>query len=275
MKSKFFAGLAVLLLPLWLASSCMAELEVRFFSVGKADAMLITAEDGSRILIDAGTNKAGKALAQRFRKEGIDRIDLMIITHFDKDHVGGADQILEECGVAQVLIPSYAKESKQHTQFMEALGRSSGTQVTEMKAKDVLELDFGETHIGVTAAHETEYGENEENDFSLAARLAFGNTRFFFTGDAEAPRQMELLEEGDVACDVLKVPYHGRAVSCSAAFLSACAPKIAWIPDSGEEPASEALVQYLEETLGTSVYRSAADGDLTVLSDGERVWVKE
>ncbi|MBR1408667.1 MAG: MBL fold metallo-hydrolase [Clostridia bacterium] len=275
MKRKFIAGLAALLLPVWLASACMAELEVRFFSVGKADAMLITAEDGSRILIDAGTNKVGKALAQRFRKEGVDRIDLMIITHFDKDHVGGADQILEECEVARVLIPSYAKESKQHTQFVEALGRSSGTQVTEMKTKDVLELDFGEMHLGITAAHETHYGEDEENDFSLAARLTHGRTRFFFTGDAEAPRQLELLEEGDVACDVLKVPYHGRAVSCSAAFLSACAPKIAWIPDSEEEPANEALVQYLEETLGAEVYRSASDGDLTVLSDGERVWVKE
>ena len=66
-----------------------------------------------------------------------------------------------------------------------------------------------------------------------------------------------LLEEGDVACDVLKVPYHGREVEVSEEFLSACAPKIAWIPDSQEEPAGEAVVQYLKEQLGASVYRSA------------------
>ncbi len=58
-----------------------------------ADAALITAEDGSRILIDAGTNKGGKKLAERFAEEGIERLDAMIITHFDKDHVGGADKI--------------------------------------------------------------------------------------------------------------------------------------------------------------------------------------
>ena len=60
-----------------------------------ADAALITAEDGSRILIDAGTNKGGKKLAERFAEEGIERLDAMIITHFDKDHVGGADKILK------------------------------------------------------------------------------------------------------------------------------------------------------------------------------------
>ena len=259
--------------PAWAQED--ATLSVQFFSIGKADALLITTPDGSRILIDAGTNKNGKALAQRFRKEGVEDIDLMIITHFDKDHVGGADQILDECSVARVLIPVYAKESKQHTQFMEALGRSAGTQVTEMGQKETLELDFGAVHLGVTSAHELDYGWDEENDFSLATRLVYGKTRFFFTGDAEGPRQRELLEEGAVACDVLKVPYHGREVEVSEEFLSACAPKIAWIPGSQEEPAGEAVVQYLKEQLGASVYRSAEDGDLTVRSDGERVWTAE
>lgn len=58
---------------------------VTFYDMGKADAALITAEDGSRILIDAGTNKGGKKLAERFAEEGIERLDAMIITHFDKD----------------------------------------------------------------------------------------------------------------------------------------------------------------------------------------------
>ena len=54
-------------------------------------------------MIDAGTNKSGKALSQRFREEGIGRIDLLIITHFDKDHVGGADKILDAASVGEVL----------------------------------------------------------------------------------------------------------------------------------------------------------------------------
>lgn len=73
---------------------------------------------------------------------------------------------------------------------------------------------------------------------------------------------------GDIACDVLKVPYHGRAVDVSAAFLSACHPKIAFITDSDDDPADPIVVKLLE-SMGTDVH-SARDGDLCVVSDGKK-----
>ena len=90
--------------------------------------------------------------------------------------------------------------------------------------------------------------------------------------DAEDARQTELLRAGDIDCDVLKVPYHGRLVDVSAAFLAACSPKIAFIPDSDEEAASPMVVAILKE-LGTDVH-SGRDGDLVVVSDGKDVFVK-
>ena len=270
-------ALAALLLASFLPSARAEEagLTCRFFDVDKADALLLTFPDGARLMIDAGTNKSGKALSQRFREEGIGRIDLLIITHFDKDHVGGADKILDAASVGEVLLPGYAKESKQHTQFMEALDEHPEVRVRILSAGEEAEYAFGGAALRVTAAHRDFYGKDEENDFSLSARVVFGETRFFFTGDAENARQQELLEEGGVACDVLKVPYHGRAVAASAEFLKACAPKIAWIPDGPEDEADPALVQYLEETLGADVYRSAGEGDLAVFSDGARVRILE
>ena len=121
MKKGLILLAALMLLALSLSSAGAQELRVDFYDMGKADSMLITAPNGTRILIDAGTNKGGKALVERFEKEGIDAIDTLIITHYDKDHVGGADKILEEIDVRQVIMPVYNKESKQHTQFMEAL----------------------------------------------------------------------------------------------------------------------------------------------------------
>lgn len=248
------------------------DVTVTFYDMGKADAALITAEDGSRILIDAGTNKGGKKLAERFAEEGIERLDAMIITHFDKDHVGGADKVLESVPVARVVMPGYAKESKQYTQFMDALSQSPKTQVDILSAKGEKTFEFGSMILRITAAQETDYGIDEENDFSLAAYLAYGETKFLFTGDAEDARQTELLRAGNIACDVLKVPYHGRAVDVSAAFLSACHPKIAFITDSDEDPADPVIVKLLE-SMGTDVH-SARDGDLCVVSDGKSVRVK-
>ena len=269
---KLFSMIAAALLALLGLSAQAQELTVRFFDMGKADAMLITTPSGEQILIDAGTNKGGKKLAERFAKDGVDAIDLMIITHFDKDHVGGADKVLESVPVARVVMPEYAKESKQYTQFMDALSQSPKTHVDVLSAKGETTFEFGDIALRITAAQETDYGIDEENDFSLAAYLTYGETKFLFTGDAEDARQTELLRAGDIACDVLKVPYHGRAVDVSAAFLSACHPKIAFITDSDDDPADPIVVKLLE-SMGTDVH-SARDGDLCVVSDGKSVRVK-
>ena len=269
---KLFSMIAAALLALFGLSAQAQEMTVRFFDMGKADAMLITAPSGEQILIDAGTNKGGKKLAERFAKDGVNAIDLMIITHFDKDHVGGADKVLESVPVARVVMPEYAKESKQHTQFMDALSQSPKTQVDILSAKGEKTFEFGGMILRITAAQETDYGIDEENDFSLATYLTYGETKFLFTGDAEDARQTELLRAGDIACDVLKVPYHGRAVDVSAAFLSACHPKIAFITDSDDDPGDPIVVKLLEN-MGTDVH-SARDGDLCVVSDGKSVRVK-
>ena len=267
---------AILLGTLLTLTACGAlanALTVEFYDVGKADAMLITTPQGTRILIDTATNKEGKALAERFDRAGITRIDVLIITHYDKDHVGGADIILEELDVGQVIMPTYDKESKQHTQFEEALAAVEGVEEIRMGRAEtrMFDLEPGVTFT-VTSAHEAGYGEDEENDFSLAVRLTYGDTRFFFTGDAENARQRELLAEGNVACDVLKVPYHGRLEASSQDFLTACGPEIAFITDSDEEPASALVVDMLE-TMGTKVF-CAKNGGLRVTSDGTRVWAE-
>ena len=270
---KLFALSLLLCLLLWALPSLADGLRVDFYDMGKADSMLITTPEGKRILIDAGTNKGGKNLVKRFEEEGVDHIDLMLITHYDKDHVGGADKILEEIRVDTVVMPVYDKESKQHTQFEEALAETKGVDVYRMGIGEETAFESGDgLTMHITAAHRPSYGKDEENDFSLAVRMTFGDTRLFFAGDAEAPRQQELLEEGNVACDVLKVPYHGRLTAMSEAFLSACAPKIAYITDDKEEPASEEIVAILE-SLGTKVYTSREDGDIAVISDGKEVRV--
>ena len=270
---KWFGILLVLAILLCAAAAQADELRVDFYDMGKADAMLITTPSGVRILIDTGTNKGGKALVERFEKEGIDSIDTMIITHYDKDHVGGADKILEEITVRQVIMPVYNKESKQHTQFMEALDAAKGVAAFPMKIGSDMSMESPDgVKMSLTAAHKKSYGKDEENDFSLAVRLEYGNTKFFFAGDAEAPRQKELLEEGNVKCDVLKVPYHGRLVTTSEKFLTEASPKIAYITDDEEDAANPHLIGMLE-ALGTQVYSSREDGDVTVVSDGQDVRV--
>ena len=267
MKKLFLIAIA-LMLVLALSSAGAQELRVDFFDMGKADSMLITTPDGTRILIDAGTNKGGKALVERFTREGVDHIDVMIITHYDKDHVGGADQIIEDVGVTEVYMPVYEKDSTQYEQFAKALDEH-GVKTHPIRTKERVQVPLDDVEMTITAAHRTNYGHDEENDFSLCTRMTYGDIRFLFPGDAETPRQLELLEEGDLSCDVLKVPYHGRLVSASEAFLTAANPKIAFIPDGPDDPASDTVIDILRN-LGANVY-CGREGGITVVTDGKTV----
>ena len=273
---RAFLLLAALLLFPCAARCEQPPLRVEFFDVDKADAILITTPAGQHILIDAGANEDGKRLVKRLKAAGVDALDALIITHFDKDHVGGADRILDAIPVSQAIMPQYPKDGKQYEQFLSALSASDGTQAVRLQTGEAMALPLsGDIALSITAAHETDYGPDEENDFSLAIRLRFGQTRFLFPGDAEDARQWELLLEGDVRCDVLKVPHHGRLHDTSLAFLQEASPAIAFISDSEEEPANAAMLGLLSR-LGTKVYRAKEkDADLVVLSDGERVWVEE
>lgn len=268
--------MAAILTALMLLTGCAAaqELQTTFFDVGKADAMLITTPGGVRVMIDAATNKEGKKLAERLKAQGVTRIDVLIVTHYDKDHVGGADKILENFEVGAVIMPVYDKASKQYTQFEEALAACPPQAVYRLEAAAQTSFETSDgVQFVVTAAHETDYGADEENDFSLAVRMTYGETKFLFAGDAESARQFELLAEGDVACDVLKTPYHGRYEKSSPAFLATAAPKIAYICDAKDEPASDEVIRILQN-LGAQVYCAKDDGDVTVISDGTNVWAE-
>jgi beta-lactamase superfamily II metal-dependent hydrolase len=94
-------------------------MDVFVFATGKADAILITTENHA-VMIDAGENKHGTAIADYLTKRGIDTIDYLIITHFHKDHVGGADTIIRNFDVKEVIVPNYGKQSKQYSQFVSA-----------------------------------------------------------------------------------------------------------------------------------------------------------
>ena len=243
------------------------RLEVTFFNCGKADSALLRAGDKA-ILIDTGTQKAGKYVLSRLREMGVTRLDAMVISHPHKDHVGGADVILEEIPASQVYVGPLKVESKQVDQFNAALEALNLTPVL-LRAGDALTI--GSLSLRVLGPRYTDY--SDENDRSLVLQVSYGDTKFLFTGDAEKPLLNELLSSGSaLSSDVLKVPHHGRAEDNSPLFFQAVAPQIAVIPcERGtEDGLPEAQVVSALGTAGAEVYVTD-DGDVTVISDGKKV----
>lgn len=262
MRRKIFVAIVAALLALCSAcSQKKAELELSVLRIGAADCIILISGEHA-VMIDAGEDDDGAEITSYLVKKGVTALDCLVLTHFDKDHIGGADAVLASVQVKRVLMPDYEKDGKQYEQLTDAL--AAANIVPEALTADT-SFSLGDMQFSVRVPHKTAYAAGD-NDFSLVTMLTFGEKRFLFAGDAEAERLSELLAEGGLACDVLKMPHHGRMNENTAAFLDACAPGRVIITDSDKSPAEAELLELLAER-NIDVFQTK-DGNIRVVSDG-------
>lgn len=241
---------------------------ITFFDVGKGDAILIETENHS-VLVDSGYDDTSRIILNYLAKQKIQRLDYMILTHFDKDHVGGADRILDAVKVGKVLQPDYESDSKQYLEYQETM-KDQEMQADLVTKTERLTLDGADFLI--YPPQQEEY-EEEDNDFSLVISMTYGNRKFLFAGDCEEERLKELLGQTEFGLfhDVLKVPHHGRIENNTVEFLRAVSPKIAVFTCPEKMGVEEDIYQTLEE-LGTMVYLTGK-GTVTCLCDGDNLQI--
>lgn len=244
-------------------------LTITALAVGKADALIVQ-EGGHALLIDTGEEDDGDEIVQELKEKGIRRLDLLIVTHFDKDHVGGAAYVMEQMEVSAVLMPDYEGDRPEYREFLERLeGHTNAQRVT-----GTLELSKGAMEIAVYAAEDPQglqAGKEEyDNDMSLVTSIRYGDRRFLLTGDIEGDRIWQMLAgDTDWKHDWIKMPHHGRYDEALAALLEAVSPQAAVICCSEKHPADKKTRKMLEER-GISVWDTAEQAVVTV-SDGKNM----
>lgn len=248
-------------------------LTVSFLKVGKADAIVLVNEvpddngGSSRhaVLIDTGEEDDGEEVTQHLQSLGFESVDLMILTHFDKDHIGGADTVLESLDVKKIILPDYEGAGMQYEEMLKAAAGVEMQRLTGRTKETVgsLELDL------LAPSDYTISGEDEyDNDFSIVTRVLHGGNTLLFTGDIEKPRILELLDPAQsdypLQADLLKVPHHGEYNKALIGLAEAVTPKISVICDSDKNPADEKTLDLLKG-IGSEV-RQTRFGDITVTS---------
>ncbi|MCM1136092.1 MAG: MBL fold metallo-hydrolase [Clostridium sp.] len=246
------------------------RVKVTFLDVGKGDAIFIETAEHT-VLIDSGYDDTSGVLLNYMRNQDIYYLDYLIITHFDKDHVGGADWVLREVETGTVLQPDYTSDSNQYGEYVEAMEAKG---LSPVLVTETMELSLDGVEFLIYPPQQKSY-EEEDNDFSLVTSMVCGKARFLFAGDCERERLKELLAQKEFALshDVLKVPHHGKKEKNSEEFLKAVAPKMAVITSSEEKPADDKICRTLEE-MGTEVYFTE-NGAVTCLCDGKSVQVRQ
>ncbi len=280
MKKRMFSGLAAFLLLVSSLSlaACPAPdtggeplpvLETVIFSIGKADAILLWGECGT-VLIDTGEPEDGAEVLAFLRKKGITRIDALFLSHYDKDHVGGAADILESIEVAAVYGTYPTKESEEYDAYRAALAARG---LTPTVVRERISLSFGALTLTVYPPERESYPEKESNNSSLAIRATYGDHALFFAGDAEEVRTDELIATEGIAADFLKAPYHGNMTENFAALLAQVKPRYAALTCSDKNPEESEKTAALDAA-GVKYYLTR-HGNIYVRSDGRTMTVRQ
>ncbi len=205
-----------------------------FFQAGKADAILLTTEHGA-VLIDAGKKGFGKDIVSYCAAHGVERLDYLIVTHFDKDHVGGAAKVLRDLPVEHVLQSVFPKNSKEYESYRKALRRAGIEPVT---VREELSFTLGGVSFTVNPPRLERYGDSPSNNSSLIVTVSCGGCRLLFAGDAESLRLLEWLAEDPAPCAFIKMPHHGEWNSALLPLLEQMQPRCAVVTSSEKEPES-------------------------------------
>lgn len=251
------------------------DLKIHFFDAGKADAILISrnSEEGNyNVLIDTGEEELGETILEYFKKKGIEKLDYLIITHFDKDHVGSAAEIIRNVQVGKVLQTNTTKESRYYEEYLKAVNEVGLVPVTV--AENSYEFLLGSLSF-VVQGPEGVYEKKESNNSSLITALKFNETKYLFMGDAEDERLEDFFETGLATemYDVLKVPYHGHYQENLEALIRTLNPKYAVITSSFEEMEDSETRALLEEAeVKTFLTRQGA---VDITSDGTTIEIRQ
>ncbi len=264
------------LLPLTLlclscsASTSPSELIcVDILNVGKADCIVISAGD-ERMMIDTGEEENLPEILSYLQQEKIQRIDKLILTHFDKDHIGGAAKILSIIDVGEVIQSSFSSSRKEFSDYHSVMQNQG---FSPKILKEAYSFFLGECAVTVFPPKKEQYARKEDNNASLIVSVECKNTRFLFCGDAMEERLEEWTLGEHGVYSFVKLPYHGNYLENYSEFLDSTSPQFAAICSSKKNPASEQTLKLLQKR-GISFYQTQ-NGLIHVQSDGNSILINQ
>lgn len=218
-------------------------------------------DGGYRVVIDCGGSdgdRAGEKLARRLLSSGDSTVDALILTHYDTDHTGGIEQLLNRVTVKRLFLPEIEAENETRDSIAAAALRE-GTETVCVDTELLLEL--GEARVRL-------YPPTESFDANcgLAALMSFDECDILITGDMDIEAEGRLLRDYALPCaEVLIAGHHGSKYSTGMPLLEHTAPQLVLI-SVGENSYGHPTRQVLERiaAVGADVLRTDQNGDITI-----------
>jgi competence protein ComEC len=274
------------------APAADGKLHVDFLDVGQGDAILVTFPDGATMLVDGGGKRRirdvkgptpatadpfepdqrgiGEIVVSEFLWEkGYARIDSVIVTHSDADHLEGLTDVARNFDIGSAYFGRGFGEGGFFPELREILAEQDA-KLLPLQSDD----GFSAGGASVKVLNPTGRGREEgisENDGSVVLLITYGVRRILLTGDIERKGESTLLElPRDLKADVVKVPHHGSRTSSSEGFVRSSMPEFAVISVGNRSPFGHPHKVVVERWLaaGAEVLKTGDLGTLTVTTDG-------
>jgi competence protein ComEC len=251
------------------------RLTVEVFDVGQGDSILIRTPGGHKLLVDGGPDgevveqELGEALPFWDKK-----LDMVLLTHPDSDHLTGLLSVVDRCDVGQVVKSPFDSETNLAKTWEGLIGEED-IRLSEVEAGGWVDLGRGAQLEILGPPKDPLTGTSaDSNNNSLVLKLTWGSVSFLLTGDLEAAGEEDLLEgRADLRATVLKVAHHGSAYATTQEFLDAVDPDLSVISVGAGNDFGHPAPSTLERLDDTILYRTDEQGDVTFSTDGERLWV--
>lgn len=276
------------------------KLRIDFLDVGQGDAALVTMPDGTTLLVDAGgrqefsrknsdeevfardTRGVGEAVVSEYLWwRGLDRVDYLLATHADADHIGGLNDVARNFQVRSALVARMPVNDAEYAEFAATL-KEQGVPVTLIGAGD--QLQFGTTKASVLWPPPSRSVQAKSfNDDSIVLRLEFGTQSILLAADIESVGEtaliasLELIQgESELRVEVVKVAHHGSKTSSMESFVNAARPKFAVISVGRDSMFGHPHASVVERwrAIGAEILTTGQSGTITVTTDGQDLVVE-
>mgnify|MGYP002756186388 CR=1 FL=1 len=239
---------------------------IKFIDVGQGEAILIALPEKT-VLIDAGPTGSAPKIAQVLQELGRNKIDYLVATHPDEDHIGGMADVISSTQIGTIYAPNKTNNTATYRKFLTAI-QNNNLQITLAEAGTI--IDQTDSYKLEILWPKKDANFPETNDYSIIIKLTVGNKMFLFTGDAPTSA---ILDSNPGHIDVLKVSHHGSRTGTTEQLVRKLSPTyavVSYAVDNSYGHPMQSVLNALHKH-SVEVWGTGANGTITITCDGTNI----
>ena len=239
---------------------------IKFIDVGQGEAILIALPEKT-MLIDAGPTGSAPKIAQVLQELGRNKIDYLVATHPDEDHIGGMADVISSTQIGAIYAPNKTNNTATYRKFLTAI-QNNNLQITLAEAGTIIDQTNNYKLEILWPTKDANFPDT--NDYSIIIKLTVGTKTFLFTGDAPTSA---ILDANPGHIDVLKLSHHGSRTGTTEQLVRRLSPTYAVLSyalDNSYGHPMQSVLNALHKH-SVEVWGTGANGTITITCDGTTI----